>query len=362
MTKPALLTLYLFATPILAAYTRAIAELEHYSLRPEFGPFVVRDADEASGGKVVVLPDEVGVWWDWSVLTNRQVRVLFTTTKKTLVHVKVRAFFPDHHRDSFVYRIDDGETFLQDWSWPTGSWELYGRSFPQVEPGDHQLFIIAREVESQLDKVDLIVREGEVFHTGPVLIVELESLSSQSSFSPFVTGTHVNATDGEYIVLPSSATAQLDPASGTSGQVEIAFTLTTTTDVNLAVRASFPAAASFYYKLDGEAFQTVASGETAGWVSLSVRNYTAVAAGGHMLVIKARETGAQLDSVSLLTTAGGVYLVREETPQPPVVEVVPEESATPVPFVVPAPERASRHGMSLICSLTLAALCVSAAF
>ncbi|KAJ9438254.1 hypothetical protein DIPPA_16015 [Diplonema papillatum] len=362
MTAPALLGMLLLATPGLAAYTVASAELEDYSSRPEFSPFVVRDVDGASGGKVVVLPETVPVYWEAKDLTNRLVKVLFTTTRFARVHVRVRAYFPTDDSSSFVYRLDDDITYhVQDWS-PIRVWDIFGRTFPFVEAGAHVMTIIAREPGSLLDKVDFEVTDGEVFHDGPLLAVELETLATQGAFAPFAVETYTNGTGGgEYIVLPSGAAAQLDPAAGTAGQVEIAFSLTETTDVSLTLRVSIPAAGggSFYCKLDGGAFETVASGATAGWVTLAARDYAQVAAGGHVLVIKAREPGAMLDSASLLAAAGGVSPVREVTPQPPPAPPTPQPTeATLPPFVVtPVPE----HAAAQVSAAMLALFCVGAA-
>ncbi|KAJ9454241.1 hypothetical protein DIPPA_28305 [Diplonema papillatum] len=41
-----------------------------------------------------------------------------------------------------------------------------------------------------MDRIVIVVLEGEIFYAGPVLVIELESLSSQSSFSPCVIDIH----------------------------------------------------------------------------------------------------------------------------------------------------------------------------
>ncbi|KAJ9441797.1 hypothetical protein DIPPA_56577, partial [Diplonema papillatum] len=190
-----MLGLSLLATPMLAAYTSASLELEHFSRGPKFAPLVVIERPDASAGKaiVLVLPEGESALTVPDTVTDRQLEVAFTTTKLSVVNVYIRGFFPDRGQDSIFLKLDDDRFFtLNDITSPT--WDVYGRGFPLVEAGEHTLVIMGREQGAVMDKLDIKVTEGEVFSAGPGLTVELESLSSQSSFSPFVIGSHPNAT------------------------------------------------------------------------------------------------------------------------------------------------------------------------
>ncbi|KAJ9441798.1 hypothetical protein DIPPA_56578, partial [Diplonema papillatum] len=176
-----MLGLSLLATPMLAAYTSIITELEDYSFRPKFAPFVVKDYPSASGGKVIELPDGATVLTDTAIITDREVEVVFTTTETAVVNVRVHGLFADISRDSFFYSLDGGSFRTQNNVAPN-VWDVYGTYYAYTTPGDHKLVILARETEALLDKVEINVIHGEIFLAAPALVVELESLSSQSSF------------------------------------------------------------------------------------------------------------------------------------------------------------------------------------
>ncbi|KAJ9463826.1 hypothetical protein DIPPA_25143 [Diplonema papillatum] len=350
-----LLGLCLFAAPVLAAQMSITAELEHYSTRPKFAPFVVRYNQTASGKKVIVLPYEAPSRGNPDGDDGGQVEIAFKTTERSVINVNIAGLFPDRGSDSFFYRLDDEEYRKQEGPAVTGDWDVFGRAYPFIEAGRHKLMVKAREPGAILDKVTIRVLDGEIFYSGPLLRVEFESLSSQSSFPPFVIEPHAKASGGQYIVLPSSATPRLDPAQGTDGQVEIPFILTKTADVNLAVRASFPTegSASFFYKLDDQDFQTLPSRETGDdWVFLSVMDYSAVEKGRHTLVIKGREHGVKLDRVTLLTSTGGISMVRNESDRPAQARVSP---------AVPLREDPPQYSFFSISAFVLALLCVGGA-
>ncbi|KAJ9455257.1 hypothetical protein DIPPA_64463, partial [Diplonema papillatum] len=193
MTARTILGLSLLATPLLAAYTSITAELEHFSLRPNFAPFVVKDVATASGGKAIELPDGVSLSLNPNSMDDRQVVIPFTTTQVAAVNVYVHGLFPDYTRDSFFYGIDpETSSYYTQNGAIAADWDIYGRTFPFLAAGEHTLVLKARETEAVMDRIVIVVLEGEIFYAGPVLVIELESLSSQSSFSPFVIESHVD--------------------------------------------------------------------------------------------------------------------------------------------------------------------------
>ncbi len=147
--------------------------------------------------------------------------------------------------------------------------------------------------------------------TGQVLAdtytVELESLNSQSLFSPFSVVSDNSASSGQYVVWPDSSDQMLSSASDNqSGTLAVAFTLSENTDVQFALRANLPNAAddSFYYKMDSGSWQTQNNTQTSGWQTLTVNSFSSLAAGDHTLYLLRREDGAQLDSVTLTSSNG----------------------------------------------------------
>ncbi|KAJ9473342.1 hypothetical protein DIPPA_59551 [Diplonema papillatum] len=355
MMRTVMLGLSLLATPMLAANTSITVELEDYSIVPKFAPFVVRDDPSASGGKVIELPAGTAVVAQ-AVATDRQLEIVFITTEMATVDIDVHCFFKDTSSDSFFYSLDGGSYTMQNDVAPA-VWDVYGKSYTRIDPGVHRLVLKARETEALMDKVVIGVSEGEITYAVPKITVELESLSSQSSFAPFVTESNANATGGEYIVLPSSVPAQLDPAQGGDGQVEVVFILTDTTDILIDFRVSFPTdtSRSFFYKVDGEYFQTLSGNQTGdAWVSL-VSNFASLGEGAHSIYIKARETGVKLDSIAVLPVTGAVFLRSDKMSLPPTPQPVAPEDPS-----LPPVESALQHSISPICVLGLTVLCIGA--
>ncbi len=150
--------------------------------------------------------------------------------------------------------------------------------------------------------------------TGPTggsgqLTVELESLSNQSNFSPFLVQSDAAASGGRYIEWPNNNNQLLGaPADNESGQVQIPFSLSQAASVQFQIRAAMLNADddSFYYKLDNGAWTTQNNTVTSGWQDLSIANFENLAAGNHVLSILRREDGARLDAVTLTASAGTI--------------------------------------------------------
>ena len=141
------------------------------------------------------------------------------------------------------------------------------------------------------------------------LMVELESLSNQSSFSPFLVQSDSAASGGQYIEWPNNNNQLLGtPADNQSGQIQIAFSLSQSASVQFQMRAAMLNADddSFYYKLDSGAWTTQNNTATSGWQNVSVANFENLAAGNHVLRILRREDGTRLDAVTLTASAGTI--------------------------------------------------------
>jgi hypothetical protein len=147
---------------------------------------------------------------------------------------------------------------------------------------------------------------------GSALNVELESLSSQASFAPFVAGSDGTASGGQFIQWPNNGANQIlaTPADTATGRVEVAFSLSQAANVRFDIQANLPNASddSFYYKLDGGSWVTQNNVTGAGWVTYTPATFNNLAAGSHTLRILRREDGARLDRITLTASAGTITL------------------------------------------------------
>jgi arabinoxylan arabinofuranohydrolase len=147
---------------------------------------------------------------------------------------------------------------------------------------------------------------------GNALHVELESLSSQTGFSPFVAGSDAAASGGRFIEWPNNGANQIlaTPADTATGRVEIPFTLSQTANVRFDLQANMPNAAddSLYYKLDAGAWVTQNNAFGSGWLTYTPTTFNSLPAGSHTLRILRREDGARFDKVVLTASAGTIAL------------------------------------------------------
>lgn len=144
---------------------------------------------------------------------------------------------------------------------------------------------------------------------GDSLEVELESLSGQGSFSPFVVRSDSAASGGQYISWPNNGNQNLaSPSDSATGQVAIPFVLSESADVSFSIRVNMANADddSFYYKLDSGAWSTQNNSTTNGWNSLTPVAFNNLSAGSHTLRILRREDGTGLDKVTLTASAGEI--------------------------------------------------------
>ena len=143
-----------------------------------------------------------------------------------------------------------------------------------------------------------------------VLQVELESLASQSSFSPLVVGSDAAASGGRYIEWPNNGANQIlaSPSDTATGRVEFSFTLSQTANVRFDVQANMPNASddSFYYKLDAGAWTTQNNVFGSGWRTYTPTTFNNLPAGSHTLRLLRREDGTRLDKVVLTASAGTI--------------------------------------------------------
>jgi arabinoxylan arabinofuranohydrolase len=196
----------------------------------------------------------------------------------------------------------------------TGGWQNWQTVSAPISTvtGLHNLYLRFAGGSGQLFNVDSWRFTAGTPGGGNGLQVELESLSSQSSFSPFVAGSDAAASGGRYIEWPNNGANQLlaAPADTATGRVEIAFTLSQTANVRFDLQANMPNAAddSFYYKLDAGAWITQNNAFGSGWLTYTPTTFTNLAAGSHTLRILRREDGARLDKVVLTPSAGTIAL------------------------------------------------------
>jgi arabinoxylan arabinofuranohydrolase len=143
-----------------------------------------------------------------------------------------------------------------------------------------------------------------------VLQVELESLASQSSFSPLVAGSDPATSGGRFIEWPNNGANQIlaSPSDTATGRIEISFTLSQTANVRFDLQANMPNASddSFYYKLDAGSWATYNNVFGSGWRTYSPTTFNNLPAGSHTLRILRREDGARLDNVVLTASAGTI--------------------------------------------------------
>ncbi|HEX5057412.1 MAG TPA: hypothetical protein VFX02_13065 [Gammaproteobacteria bacterium] len=140
--------------------------------------------------------------------------------------------------------------------------------------------------------------------------VELESLSGQSSFSPFVGRNDAAASGGQAIEWPNNGSNQNfgTPSDTSSGQVLITFSLSQISSVRFDMLANLAGADndSFHYKLDGGAWAVQNNVSTNGYGTITPATFSSLAAGVHTLRISRREDGAKLDRVTLTASAGTI--------------------------------------------------------
>ncbi len=144
---------------------------------------------------------------------------------------------------------------------------------------------------------------------GDSLDVELESLSGQGSFSPFIVRSDSAASGGQYISWPNNVDQFLAaPSDNATGQVAIPFALSASANVSFSIRANMANANddSFYYKLDSGAWTTHNNSVTTGWSTLSPATFNNLGVGNHTLYLLRREDGAGLDKVTLTASAGDI--------------------------------------------------------
>lgn len=138
--------------------------------------------------------------------------------------------------------------------------------------------------------------------------VELESLSGQSSFSPFEVQSDSSASGGQYIVWPGSGGYLSSPSDSASGRVVINFNLSQSANVVFDIQVKMPANTddSFYYKLDSGSWNTQNNTQFSSWGTLNPATFNSLSAGNHTLQILRREDGAQLDWAMLTASAGTI--------------------------------------------------------
>jgi hypothetical protein len=143
-----------------------------------------------------------------------------------------------------------------------------------------------------------------------ILEVELESLSDQSDFFPFVVQSDSTASGGQYIVWPNDGTEQIlsEPSDGTAGRVQITFALSDHANVQFQIQVNMAnwSDDSFYYKMDSGSWSTQNNSPTSGWESLVPTTFNDLPAGNHTLTIQRREDGAKLDRVILTASSGEI--------------------------------------------------------
>jgi hypothetical protein len=178
--------------------------------------------------------------------------------------------------------------------------------------GLHNLYLRFSGVSGVLFNVDWWRFTGGTPSGNNVLQVELESLSNQSSFSPYIAGSDSTASGGRYIEWPNNGANQLlaSPSDTATGRVQISFTLSQTANVRFDLQANMPTAVddSFYYKLDAGSWATQNNVFGSGWRTYTPTTFNNLSAGSHTLQILRREDGAKLDQVALTASAGTIAL------------------------------------------------------
>ena len=194
----------------------------------------------------------------------------------------------------------------------TGGWQNWQTASAAIGTvtGLHNLYLRFSGGSGYLLNVDWWRFTGGTPGGNNVLEVELESLASQSSFSPFVAGSDAAASGGRYIEWPNNGASQIfgSPSDTATGRIEIGFTLSQTANVRFDVQANMPTAVddSFYYKLDAGGWTTQNNVFGSGWRTVTPTTFNSLPAGSHTLRILRREDGARLDKVVLTASAGTI--------------------------------------------------------
>lgn len=152
------------------------------------------------------------------------------------------------------------------------------------------------------------VRAGNGITPPNVLRIELESLSNQALFAPFVVVEDATASGGQYVEWPENGTNPvLNPASeARGGVIAIPFSLSEASDVQFDINANMPNVTddSFHYRIDAGTWRNQNNTLTNGWETLHPATFNNLGAGIHTLYIQRREAGAKLDAVTLTTSTG----------------------------------------------------------
>src|SRR5690349_115383 len=151
---------------------------------------------------------------------------------------------------------------------------------------------------------------GQASAQSNAMVVELESLSGQGLFSPFVVVNDAAASGGKAIEWPNNGANQnfATAADSSTGQIQISFMLSQTANVQFQMLANLAGADndSFHYKLDGGAWTAQNNLATTGYGTITPATFSSLAAGAHTLRISRREDGARLDKVTLIASAGSI--------------------------------------------------------
>ncbi|WAJ71901.1 glycoside hydrolase family 98 domain-containing protein [Catenovulum adriaticum] len=148
------------------------------------------------------------------------------------------------------------------------------------------------------------------------ITVELEKLQSQNNFAPLAVQTDTNAANQQYVVWPNAGNQALTtPNDSATGQVEVTFNLSDSSDLILQMRANMSNSSddSFYYKLNNGSWSYLNNTTTNGWENLQVASFNNLASGNHTLRILRREDGTQLDNITLTAATGIVTNVNAES-------------------------------------------------
>ncbi|MBX2813909.1 MAG: hypothetical protein KTR25_18980 [Myxococcales bacterium] len=144
------------------------------------------------------------------------------------------------------------------------------------------------------------------------IAIELEDLSGQSLFFPFVVELDPEASGGQYIVWPDNDEVLEEPADDIDGQVTIYFVLTRFASVEFKIRAKMGRQSnSFYYKRDFRDWEEEELEVDEDWKTEVADDFSGLAIGLHTLRILRREDGAQLDKVELSVSRGSIRRVFE---------------------------------------------------
>ncbi len=159
--------------------------------------------------------------------------------------------------------------------------------------------------------------EEEIEYTASIEF-EAESVSDQTSFSPLEVQSDAQASDGEYIVWPNNGSNQYNSQSDPNldGQGNYVFYLSDSADVEIDVRYKFEHDNdnSFRYIMDTGTWYKFYGTTESSWLDGTMREYTSLDAGQHVLKILRREDGANIDKFTLTVTGGDGLLSTEAEP------------------------------------------------